>query len=186
MSASPADLASIPKRIEPSRLRRECRPETLGFRSTEELPAFDGLVGQSRALEALHDAVRAGKVLYLGGSSMFAWQFAELQLTAKLNGFTPFVSMQNHYNLIYREEEREMIPLCLAEGVGLVPYSPLARGFVIGNLDTHDHACRALATQADCLVVAVDYRLAPEHQWPSGGEDVASAATWLAPTSASA
>ncbi|MFN0028536.1 MAG: aldo/keto reductase [Acidimicrobiales bacterium] len=84
-------------------------------------------------LEALHDAVRAGKVLYLGGSSMFAWQFAELQLTAKLNGWTRFISMQNHHNLIYREEEREMNPYCVSSGVGLMPWSPLARGILAGS-----------------------------------------------------
>jgi 1-deoxyxylulose-5-phosphate synthase len=83
-------------------------------------------------LEALHDVVKAGKVLYLGASSMFAWQFAELQLTARLNGWTEFVSMQNHYNLVYREEEREMIPYCLKSGVALTPWSPLARGILAG------------------------------------------------------
>lgn len=84
-------------------------------------------------LQALDDAVRAGKVLYLGGSSMFAWQFAELQLTAKSNGWTQFVSMQNHWNLIYREEEREMVPYCAATGVGVMPWSPLARGILAGS-----------------------------------------------------
>lgn len=83
-------------------------------------------------LEALHDLVKAGKVLYLGGSSMFAWQFAELQLTAERHGWTRFISMQNHYNLIYREEEREMIPYCEKSGVGLTPWSPLARGILAG------------------------------------------------------
>ena len=83
-------------------------------------------------LEALHDVVRAGKVLYLGASSMFAWQFTELQLTAKLNGWTPFVSMQNHYNLVYREEEREMLPYCMKTGVAVTPWSPLARGILAG------------------------------------------------------
>jgi aryl-alcohol dehydrogenase-like predicted oxidoreductase len=83
-------------------------------------------------LEALHDVVKAGKVLYLGASSMFAWQFAELQLTAKLHGWTPFVSMQNHYNLVYREEEREMNPYCVSSGIGLTPWSPLARGLLTG------------------------------------------------------
>jgi len=84
-------------------------------------------------LEALHDVVKAGKALYLGGSSMFAWQFAELQLTAQLNGWTQFVSMQNHYNLIYREEEREMNPYCERTGVALTPWSPLARGILAGS-----------------------------------------------------
>jgi aryl-alcohol dehydrogenase-like predicted oxidoreductase len=83
-------------------------------------------------MEALHDVVKAGKVLYLGGSSMFAWQFAELQLTAKMNGWTQFISMQNHYNLVYREEEREMNPYCAQTGVALMPWSPLARGILTG------------------------------------------------------
>lgn len=84
-------------------------------------------------MEALHDVVRAGKALYIGASSMFAWQFSKAQHTAEKHGWTKFVSMQNHYNLVYREEEREMIPLCLDQGVGLIPWSPLARGFLTGN-----------------------------------------------------
>ena len=84
-------------------------------------------------LEALHDVAKAGKARYLGASSMFAWQFAKALHTSGLHGWTRFVSMQNHYNLVYREEEREMIPLCRAEGVGIVPWSPLARGFLAGN-----------------------------------------------------
>jgi aryl-alcohol dehydrogenase-like predicted oxidoreductase len=83
-------------------------------------------------LEALNDVVKAGKALYLGASSMFAWQFAELQMTAAQNGWAQFVSMQNHYNLIYREEEREMIPYCLQTGVAVTPWSPLARGILAG------------------------------------------------------
>jgi 1-deoxyxylulose-5-phosphate synthase len=79
-------------------------------------------------LEALHDVVKAGKVRYIGASSMFAWQFTTALYLADLHGWTRFVSMQNHYNLLYREEEREMIPLCQAEGVGIIPWSPLARG----------------------------------------------------------
>jgi aryl-alcohol dehydrogenase (NADP+) len=84
-------------------------------------------------MQALHDVVRAGKARYIGASSMFAWQFSKAQFTADLNGLTRFVSMQNHYNLVYREEEREMIPLCLDQGVGLIPWSPMARGFFAGN-----------------------------------------------------
>jgi aryl-alcohol dehydrogenase-like predicted oxidoreductase len=84
-------------------------------------------------LEALHDVVRAGKALYLGASSMFAWQFVELQMTAEANGWTKFISMQNHYNLIYREEEREMNPYCARSGVALTPWSPLARGILAGS-----------------------------------------------------
>ena len=79
-------------------------------------------------MEALHDVVRAGKARYLGASSMYAWQFAKAQHVAQRHGWTPFVSMQNHYNLIYREEEREMLPLCADQGVGVIPRSPLARG----------------------------------------------------------
>jgi aryl-alcohol dehydrogenase-like predicted oxidoreductase len=79
-------------------------------------------------LEALHDVVKAGKARYIGASSMYAWQFAKALYLAGLNGWTRFVSMQNHYNLIYREEEREMMPLCVDQGVGVIPWSPLARG----------------------------------------------------------
>ena len=85
------------------------------------------------SLEALHDVVKAGKVLYLGASSMFAWQFAEMQHTAQINGWTQFVSMQNHYNLIYREEEREMNSYCASKGIALTPWSPLARGVLAGS-----------------------------------------------------
>lgn len=84
-------------------------------------------------MEALNDVVRAGKARYIGASSMFAWQFARAQYTAQSHGWTRFVSMQNHYNLVYREEEREMIPLCLDQGVGLIPWSPMARGFFAGD-----------------------------------------------------
>ncbi len=84
-------------------------------------------------MEALHDVVRAGKARYIGASSMYAWQFAKAQHIAEAAGWTRFVSMQNHYNLVYREEEREMLPLCLDQGVGCVPYSPLARGVLAGN-----------------------------------------------------
>jgi aryl-alcohol dehydrogenase-like predicted oxidoreductase len=84
-------------------------------------------------MEALHDVVRAGKARYIGASSMFAWQFAKAQHTAESHGWTKFASMQNHYNLIYREEEREMIPLCLDQGVGCIPWSPLARGMLAGT-----------------------------------------------------
>ena len=97
-----------------------------------------GIPGQvetpiEETLEALHDLVKAGKVMYLGASSMFAWQFAEMQLTAQMNGWTQFVSMQNHYNLIYREEEREMNVYCERHGIALTPWSPLARGMLTGS-----------------------------------------------------
>jgi aryl-alcohol dehydrogenase-like predicted oxidoreductase len=84
-------------------------------------------------MDALHDVVRAGKARYIGASSMFAWQFAKAQHVAERHALTRFVSMQNHYNLIYREEEREMIPQCIEEGVAVIPWSPLARGMLAGN-----------------------------------------------------
>ncbi|HTA34313.1 MAG TPA: aldo/keto reductase [Solirubrobacteraceae bacterium] len=84
-------------------------------------------------MQALHEVVRAGKARYIGASSMFAWQFAKAQQLAASAGHTRFVSMQNHYNLVYREEEREMIPLCIDQGVGVIPWSPLARGVLAGN-----------------------------------------------------
>ena len=89
-------------------------------------------------MEALHDVVKAGKVRYLGASSMWAWQFAKAQQVAKEHGWTRFVSMQNHYNLAYREEEREMLPLCRDQGVAVIPWSPLARGFLAGNRQSSD------------------------------------------------
>ena len=87
-------------------------------------------------MEALHDVVKAGKALYIGASSMYAWQFSKAQYIAERNGWTKFVTMQNHYNLLYREEEREMIPLCADQGVGLIPWSPLARGNLTRAWDT--------------------------------------------------
>jgi aryl-alcohol dehydrogenase-like predicted oxidoreductase len=83
--------------------------------------------------EALHDVVKAGKARYIGASSMFAWQFMKILSIQQQHGWTKFVSMQNHYNLVYREEEREMIPLCIDQGIGIIPWSPLARGFLAGN-----------------------------------------------------
>jgi len=84
-------------------------------------------------MEALNDVVRAGKARYIGASSMFAWQFAKSLHVSEKNGWTKFISMQNHYNLVYREEEREMIPLCQEQGIGLIPWSPMARGFFAGD-----------------------------------------------------
>ena len=98
-----------------------------------QIHRFDAETPIEETLEALHDIVRAGKALYLGASSMAAWQFAKMLYTADANGWTRFVTMQNHYNLIYREEEREMIPLCLEEGIGVLPWSPLARGLLAGK-----------------------------------------------------
>lgn len=100
-----------------------------------QIHRWDPEVPIEETMEALHDVVRAGKARYLGASSMWAWQFAKAQHVAEANGWTPFVSMQNHYNLLYREEEREMIPLCLDQGIGLIPWSPLARGKLTRDWD---------------------------------------------------
>jgi aryl-alcohol dehydrogenase-like predicted oxidoreductase len=98
-----------------------------------QIHRFDPNTPIEETMEALHDVVRAGKARYIGASSMYAWQFAKAQHVAERHGWTPFVSMQNHYNLIYREEEREMIPLCLDQGIGVIPWSPLARGWLAGT-----------------------------------------------------
>ena len=98
-----------------------------------QIHRFDYDTPIEETMQTLHDIVRAGKARYIGASSMYAWQFAKMLSVADKHGWTKFVSMQNHLNLIYREEEREMMPLCRAEGVGLIPYSPMARGFLAGD-----------------------------------------------------
>jgi 1-deoxyxylulose-5-phosphate synthase len=98
-----------------------------------QIHRFDDQTPIEETLEALNDVVRAGKAIYIGASSMYAWQFQRMLSMQQARGWAPFVSMQNHYNLVYREEEREMIPLCVAQGIGLIPWSPLARGFLAGN-----------------------------------------------------
>jgi aryl-alcohol dehydrogenase-like predicted oxidoreductase len=98
-----------------------------------QIHRWDSETPIEETMEALHDVVKFGKARYIGASSMYAWQFAKAQRVAERNGWTPFVSMQNHYNLIYREEEREMIPQCIDQGVGVIPWSPLARGFLVGT-----------------------------------------------------
>ena len=98
-----------------------------------QIHRFDPETPIEETLEALHDVVKSGKALYIGASSMFAWQFAKMLDIAERRGWTKFVTMQNHYNLVYREEEREMIPLCIDRGIGVIPWSPLARGFLAGN-----------------------------------------------------
>ena len=98
-----------------------------------QIHRWDNETPIEETIEALHDVVKAGKARYIGASSMYAWQFAKALYLADLHGWTRFVSMQNHYNLVYREEEREMLPLCQVEGIGVIPWSPLARGFLAGN-----------------------------------------------------
>jgi len=98
-----------------------------------QIHRFDRETPIEETLEGLHDIVKSGKARYIGASSMFAWQFMKMLDTSVAHGWTRFVSMQNHYNLVYREEEREMLPLCREEGIGVIPWSPLARGFLAGN-----------------------------------------------------
>jgi aryl-alcohol dehydrogenase-like predicted oxidoreductase len=100
-----------------------------------QIHRFDAHVPVEETMEALHDVVKSGKARYIGASSMYAWQFAKMQHAADANGWTPFVTMQDHYNLLYREEEREMLPLCVDQGVGAIPWSPLARGRLTRDWD---------------------------------------------------
>ncbi len=98
-----------------------------------QIHRFDPDTAIEETVEALHDVVKAGKARYIGASSMHTWQFAKMLFTQRAHGWTEFVTMQNHHNLVYREEEREMIPFCIDQGIGLIPWSPLARGFLAGN-----------------------------------------------------
>ncbi len=123
-------------------------------------------------MEALHDLVRAGKVRYIGASSMYAWEFAKLQYTAERHGWTKFVSMQNHYNLLYREEEREMLPLCADQGVGVLPWSPLARGRLTRDWGTvtersaNDNFGSRLYLESDRSIVEAVTRIADDRGVP--------------------
>jgi len=100
-----------------------------------QIHRFDNLTPVEETVEALHDVVQMGKARYVGASSMYAWQFAKMLHAAERHGWTRFVSMQDHYNLLYREEEREMLPLCVDEGIGVIPWSPLARGRLTRDWD---------------------------------------------------
>src|SRR4051812_32438640 len=110
-----------------------------------QIHRFDYATPIEETLESLHDIVKAGKARYIGASSMFAWQFMKMLAVSDAHGWTRFVSMQNHYNLVYREEEREMLPLCREEGIGVIPWSPLARGFLAGNRRRADHGATTRA-----------------------------------------
>jgi len=114
-----------------------------------QIHRYDYETSIEETMEALHDVVRAGKALHIGASSMFTWQFAQMQYTADLHGWTRFATMQNHYNIVYREEEREMIPYCIDEGIGIIPWSPLARGFVAGNRSRTERSGETKRAQTD-------------------------------------
>jgi 1-deoxyxylulose-5-phosphate synthase len=112
---------------------RSLRRLQMDYVDLYQIHRWDPATSIEETMETLNDVVKSGKARYIGASSMFAWQFAKAQYTADLHGWRRFISMQNHYNLVYREEEREMIPLCIDQGIGLIPWSPLARGFFGGN-----------------------------------------------------
>jgi len=138
-----------------------------------QIHRFDYDTRIEETLEALHDVVKAGKARYIGASSMFAWQFARMLYTSDRHHWTRFATMQNHYNLVYREEEREMVPLCLEEGVGLLPWSPLARGLLAGNRKAgterskqDDYAQKLYTREADDRVVDAVQDLAKERGVP--------------------
>lgn len=112
---------------------RSLRRLKMDYVDLYQIHRWDYATPIEESMEALNDVVKSGKARYIGASSMFAWQFAKAQYTADLHGWHRFISMQNHYNLVYREEEREMIPLCIDQGIGIIPWSPMARGFFAGN-----------------------------------------------------
>ena len=114
-----------------------------------QIHRWDAATPIEETLSALHDIVRAGKARYIGASSMWVWQFVKAQYLADRHGWTRFVAMQNHYNLVYREEEREMLPYCREEGIGVIPWSPLARGFLAGNRRIQDKGDTARAKTDD-------------------------------------
>jgi aryl-alcohol dehydrogenase-like predicted oxidoreductase len=130
-----------------------------------QIHRWDAETPIEETLEALHDVVKSGKARYMGASSMYAWQFAQALSLADRHGWTRFVTMQNHYNLVYREEEREMLPLCRAEHIGVIPWSPMARGFLAGTrrpggggettrARSDDFAARMYFKETDFQVVA--------------------------------
>jgi aryl-alcohol dehydrogenase (NADP+) len=133
-----------------------------------QIHRWDSRTPIEETMEALHDVVKAGKARYIGASSMWAWQFSKAQHVAELHGWTKFVSMQNHYNLVYREEEREMLPLCLDQGVGAIPWSPLARGLLTRDADTStdraetDEFGRSLYANADAGIIEAVAKIAAD------------------------
>ncbi|HEY3288853.1 MAG TPA: aldo/keto reductase [Anaerolineae bacterium] len=123
-----------------------------------QIHRYDSETPIEETMEALHDIVRAGKARYIGASSMYAWQFVRAQHIADQHGWTRFVSMQNHYNMVYREEEREMIPYCRAEGIGVIPWSPLARGFLAGNRTRSTTSDETTRARSDAFAYTLYYQ----------------------------
>ncbi|MBR8741288.1 aldo/keto reductase [Nocardiopsis sp. MG754419] len=137
-----------------------------------QIHRFDPRTPLEETVEALHDVVKAGKARYVGASSMYAWQFAKALRVADVHGWTRFTTMQNHYNLLYREEEREMLPLCADEGIGVIPWSPLARGFLTRDWGTDtarsrgDRVTGALYREEDRAIVDAVGRVAERRGVP--------------------
>ncbi|MBW8793686.1 MAG: aldo/keto reductase [Streptomyces sp.] len=137
-----------------------------------QIHRYDHATPVEETMEALHDVVKAGKARYIGASSMYAWEFSKAQYTAELGGWTKFVSMQNHYNLLYREEEREMLPLCADQGVGVLPWSPLARGRLTRDWGTvtersaNDNFGNRLYQEGDRAIVEAVTRIAGDRGVP--------------------
>jgi 1-deoxyxylulose-5-phosphate synthase len=150
-----------------------------------QIHRFDYETPMDEIMEGLNDVVRAGKVLYIGASSMYAWQLAELQHHAALSGAAKFVSMQNHYNLAYREEEREMIPYCRRHGLGVLPWSPLARGLMTGSItrnqrhtlraQTDDYAQKLYTRESDFVIAGTVAAIAASR----GASRATVALSWL-------
>jgi len=147
MSDAPNDRGLSRKHIHTS-IDKSLKRLGVDYVDLYQIHRFDPHTPIEETLEALSDLVRAGKVLYLGASSMYAWQFLKMLETQRKYGLARFVSMQNHYNLVYREEEREMIPLCAEERIGLIPWSPLARGFLAGNRKANEDKQKAETARA--------------------------------------
>ncbi len=122
-----------------------------------QIHRWDTSTPVEETMEALHDVVKAGKARYIGASSMFVWQFVKAQYIVDIHGWTRFVSMQNHYNLVYREEDREMNPYCREEGVGIIPWSPLARGFLAGNR-SHEKGGESIRSKTDAFAHTMYYQ----------------------------
>jgi len=165
---------------------RSLRRLKMDYVDLYQIHRWDYAAPIEETMDALNDVVKSGKARYIGASSMFAWQFAKAQYTADRHGWTRFVSMQNHYNLVYREEEREMIPFCIDQGVGLIPWSPLARGFFGGNrsrqgggetvrAQTDDYAKAMYYREEDFTIVERAWEVAKEHN--ASGPQIALA--WM-------
>jgi len=173
MSDDPNDRGLSRKHIIKS-IDRSLKRLGMDYVDLYQIHRFDANTPIDETLSALNDVVRAGKALYIGASSMYAWQFLKMLEFQKQNGFARFVTMQNHYNLVYREEEREMIPLCCAENIGVTPWSPLAKGFLIGNRNLNERGSATLRAQTDKFAQKFYYK-ASDHRVVDRVSEVAKA-----------